>query len=140
MIEKALEAFKENVENYQGDAEADASTEIVNLVQKFAGCCGYDGPADYAGKDLPTSCGDNKEGCNSVAPTKLGEHVIVAAGVALGAGAVMVTIAVINIYIIALDCCLNSVAGSCKVGLVNAETLIRVKNSTGHRLNLNIAS
>lgn len=71
----------------------DNPISFVDLVQNAFSCCGNEGPQDYMDKEksVPKSCSGALEGCKGKVPEQLEAHVIVAAGVALGAGAAMVS-------------------------------------------------
>lgn len=60
IVETAKEGFKEYVSKYhQGEEDGDV-VKAVDAIQRNLKCCGYDGPADYAG-DIPPSCCQDEE-------------------------------------------------------------------------------
>jgi len=105
MITIVTEGFQEAVDGY----DAENPNEFVDLVQATFECCGVNGPKDYTlkGKSVPDSCGDNMAelavdaltatGCGSTVKEKLDDYSILAAGVALGAGVVMVSYSLANL-------------------------------------------
>lgn len=83
----------------------------MDLIQSYFECCGADGPQDYGKYTFtnlngpqPESCLNpetkilNTQGCSEAVQEKLQAHIAVAAGIALGAGALMVCI-IISIII-----------------------------------------
>lgn len=98
MVEKANEEFANAVGEYADEAKT-KSRAFVDLIQSFFGCCGVNAGAEYLAQNvkIPESCNLKDDvtkvftkGCSSVVPEKLKADIVVAAGVALGAGAVMV--------------------------------------------------
>ena len=91
LVDLPKEAIEKGVDNYD-NAEA---TAFIDTIQSFFGCCGKTSSADYTLKlkPIPESCKMENylKGCSKVVTDKLSEYVIVVAGVALGAGAIMVS-------------------------------------------------
>jgi len=94
--EIALQAFQDSFDLYTDDDPQ----SLVDLVQRIFSCCGVNSYADYINKGVQIPCKfDNTtdvtelEGCSVTVPEKLNEKfVIITGGIALGAGAAMVSI------------------------------------------------
>jgi len=92
------QAYQDSFDLYTDDNPQ----SLVDLVQQVFSCCGVNSYADYINKSvqIPFSCkSDNTtdvtelEGCSVVVPEKINEKfVIITGGIALGAGAAMVSI------------------------------------------------
>lgn len=89
VIMKAKGLFKQLVDNYDGKDDS-----YVDLVQGVFKCCGADSSLDYRRQGPPESCAIETytRGCNKVVPDVLDNYSALAAGVALGAGALMVSV------------------------------------------------
>ena len=97
MPEIALQAFQDSFDLYTDDDPQ----SLTDLVQRVFSCCGVNSYGDYINKgvQIPASCkptdvtdATTLQGCSVVVPEKLDEKVIITGGVALGAGATMVSI------------------------------------------------
>ena len=88
----AKELFKKEVKEYK-----EGEKSYIDFVQEVFKCCGADnGLTDYTmdGKNTPDSCVAESylKGCNKVVPEVLDSYSALVAGVALGAGALMVSL------------------------------------------------
>jgi len=96
--EISQQAFIDSFDLYTDDDPQ----SLVDIVQRVFSCCGVNSYADYINKSvqIPFSCKSGNttdvtelEGCKAVVLEKLNEKfVIVTGGIAIGAGAAMVSI------------------------------------------------
>jgi len=80
------QAYQDSFDLYTDDNPQ----SLVDLVQQVFSCCGVNSYADYINKSVQIPL---LEGCSVVVPEKINEKfVIITGGIALGAGAAMVSI------------------------------------------------